>query len=124
MQLEADILEKRAAAYALDAEHRLLNERAIGLPLVVDVAADDHADDVALGDVLDIAVAVNPAVAQHDEAVAKFQDLVEEMRDVDDRLALGLEAADDLEEGVLLLEAERGRRLVEDDDFRADREGA
>src|SRR5262249_62034993 len=64
------------------------------------------------------------SVTQDDEAVRDLLHLLEEVGDVDDRVALSAEPGHQVEEpaGVFLGEAARG--LVEDEDAAAHREGA
>ena len=63
-------------------------------------------------------LADDAAVAQHRDVVAEAHHVAEDVADVDDRDALGLEPADEREEALGLAGGERGRRLVEDDDAR------
>ncbi len=53
------------------------------------------------------------AVAQHRDGVADFKNLAEPMRDVDDRLAFGLQRSQCVENPLDLDVGERGGRLVE-----------
>ena len=57
-----------------------------------------------------------PAVAEDGDAVGNLEDLVEVVRDVDDRDLLLLEPADDAEDELRLLLGQRGGRLVHDQD--------
>jgi hypothetical protein len=57
-----------------------------------------------------------PAVAQHGAAIAKAEDLIEAVRDVDDHLAGGAQLADDPEQNFALLRGQRRGRLVERND--------
>ena len=70
-----------------------------------DVSRDRHGGDVE-------------AVAQHGDVVAQFLDLVEIVRDVDDRHAFVAQAADQPEEDVGLAPDQGRRRLVEDEHLR------
>ena len=64
------------------------------------------------------------AVAQHDEPVRHFLHFFDEVRDVDDGVALRLEAADQFEQAPHVVAAEAARRLVEDQHAAADGERA
>ncbi len=55
------------------------------------------------------------AVLEHRESVADAADLLEPVRDVDDRLARRAQIVDDLEQSVDLVGVEHGRRLVHHD---------
>src|SRR3954464_14036385 len=88
-----------------------------------ELARGDRLDHLALrrrarleaGDVL--------AEAQHGDVVGDLEDVVEVMRDDDDGESLMAEAADEIEHLARLGDAERGRRLVEDDDLRVPHDG-
>ena len=54
-----------------------------------------------------------PAVAQHRDPISDLIDLVEEVGDEDNRDAMGLEIAHDLEQNLDLVGVETGGRLVE-----------
>ena len=63
------------------------------------------------------------AVTEHGRAVADLVHLLEMVRDVEDRHAARLDAAHALEQPLDRVRLERRRRLVEDQEARADREG-
>ena len=63
-------------------------------------------------------------VAEHGRSVADLVDLLEMVRDVEDRDAARLDAADALEQPLDRVRLERRGRLVEDQEARADRERA
>jgi len=63
-------------------------------------------------------------IAEHRRAIADLVDLLEMMRDVEDRDAARLHAAHAFEQPLDRLRLERRRRLVEDEEARADRERA
>ena len=64
------------------------------------------------------------AVAQHRVAIAEAEDLLEPVRDEDDRQALGLQRPDDAREVGDLRFAQRRGRLVHDDEPGPHRERA
>ena len=64
------------------------------------------------------------AVAEHLDPVGDRAHLVEAMSDVDDRDALGLQAADEAEQHLCLVMRQRSRRLVEDEQSRRAGQGA
>ena len=70
----------------------------------------------------DLGAADLPAVAQDGDAIADLGDLLEPVRDVDDRPALGLERADDLEQPAGLAVGQRRGRLVHDHDLGVERQ--
>ena len=74
-------------------------------------------------DVLDQGVRLAAAVSQDGHVVADAQNLLESVRDIDDGDALRLEIADDAEQDFHLRGAERGRRLVHDQDIDLGGEG-
>ena len=89
--------------------------------------ATDRAPDDELDQPLHIELGRRPRahdapVAQHGHAVGHGDDLLEAVRDVDDRDAALLEALDDLKQRVDLAVGERGGRLVHDQDARVLRE--
>ena len=69
-------------------------------------------------DVLDAVAPDRAPVAQDGHAVGERPHLVHAVRDHDHRRALVAHAAHELEEAVDLGRAERGRRLVQDQDLR------
>ena len=82
--------------------------------------APDHLVDKAVvirvGDALSGDV---PAIAQHGDGVAKPEDFLQPVRDVDDRDGALLELPEKLEEMLALGDGERAGRLVHHDDARA-----
>ena len=56
---------------------------------------------------------------QHGDAIGDFEDLVQLVADEDDRLPVGLQTANDLEELTGLLRSEHRGRLVEDEEVGA-----
>ena len=88
-------------------------------------AAADHHPDERLGiDLGNRPGSGNDAVAQHGDAVADLEDLLQPVRDVDEADALPGEPANDLEQLLELRPAEHGRGFVEYDDAGMAREGA
>ena len=83
---------------------------------VVRVAADHVLDDPGGVDVVGLGLGDEAAVAQDDDAVGDLERLFEVVGDVDDRDAVGGEVAHDAEEHLDLGRAERGGRLVHDQD--------
>ena len=59
-------------------------------------------------------------VPHHGHHVAEAEDLVQLVRDVDDRDALGLQVVDDLDELLHLIRREAAARLVHDDELRVE----
>ena len=106
MQFEADIPEDFFPPDVLDLQDGLVFDRPIDLVGDDQLLADDHLDDVILGDVRHLPLAIDPAVAQNDVLVAELEYLIEEVRDVDDCLAFLLHPLDQLEEDAFLLQAQ------------------
>ena len=98
-----------------------LSACSVGEQLVL-AAADHVLDDPAEIDVVGVGLGDQPAVAQHDDPVGDLERLLEVVRDVDDRDAVGGQLAHDPEQHLDLGRAERGRRLVHDQHARVLRE--
>ena len=91
---------------------------------VLDAAADHQGHDLlARGRAVGPAARVAP-VAQHHEPVGDLFHFLDEVRDVDDGVAVRLQPAHQLEQALDVLAAEAAGGLVEDEDARADGEGA
>ena len=83
------------------------------------VAADHHPCEAVLGRAF-ARDGVDPLAApEHRDPVGDLEHLVQLVADEDDRLAVGLQAADDREELARLLRRQHRRRLVEDQDLGA-----
>ena len=82
------------------------------------LVADHHAGQRRRRLLARIAVADHLAVTQHGGRVAHALHLFEAMRDVEDRLALGAQPVERLEQLVGLLRRQHRSRLVEDDQLR------
>ena len=80
------------------------------------LAADHHADQVAARHLVHAPGPDQHAVAQGRHAIGDLRQLFEAVGNVDDADAVRLQVADDPEEPVDLLVAQRGRRLVHDQD--------
>ena len=129
VDFERDILEpsppddRRFEAETVDLDHDIaeLDDR---LGVQVGQGAPDHAVDqrvlvpLGRGPTVDVL-----AVAQDRDLVGDLEDLTQLVGDVDDRVVLGLEPRDDLEEVGDLGLVERGRRFVEDQQLRVQGEG-
>ena len=122
-QLEADVADRAAPVQVADLQDDLrvgvLRELRGGLE---DGPADHHADDRLdrrLGGLDRVDVA---AVAHHGHPVGDLLELLEAVRDVDHARPPLAQVADDPEELVDLGVGQRGRRLVHDQDVRAERE--
>ena len=73
-----------AGAHAVDLEHGLLRRRGRRDIERLQIAADHQADHGVMADLAAIEFADHAAVAQDDDAVGAFLDLVEAMRNEDD----------------------------------------
>ena len=92
------------------------------LVLVVDLIdrpVDHQRDEIGFVGLADPARADQRAVAQDRDAIAEFEHLLEPVADIDDRDAVGLQPADQLEQRRRFLAREIGGRLVEDQELRA-----
>ena len=85
---------------------------------ILDVASHHQTHQLVFVQIVDRQGIDDLAVAHDRHPVGDAEDLVEPVRDVQDRYAVGLEVPDHLEEALDLLLRERGRRLVHDDDLR------
>src|SRR4051812_17844710 len=124
-QLEADVPQRYAVRLGggerevRDGEADLADAAAAGGAAGLAHLAADHELGQAAGALLARVGAADDAAAAHDGgAVAQAPDLVELMADVEDRDALGREAAQGLEQLVGLLRGEDRGRLVHDDEAR------
>ena len=117
VQSGGDLNELGLTALASAGDFDLLRARFAGLfqPVVEHRAADHHRGELFFVHVAGVLHADEPSLAHHAHAVADCHDLVELVRDDDDRHAqLAHHAADDGEQLVRLLRGEDGGRLVED----------
>src|SRR5579871_1711387 len=80
------------------------------------VGADDHLDDLVGRRFLLAADADDLPVAEHQDAVGDREDVTHVVADDDDCRAVRLQLQDEVEDLARLLDAERRRRLVHDDD--------
>ena len=99
----------------LHLQQRLAGAPAIAREQVGDVAADHQLGDGLLAGARGRRIVDQPPVAQHDDAVGELDDLVQPVRDVDDRGAVGAQAPDDREQPARLVVGQRRGRLVEGD---------
>src|SRR5205823_12369036 len=76
--------------------------------------AHDHVDDLRMGRLRLLARADDASPAQNDDAVGDREDVLEVVADDEHGDAARLERVDQLEHLALLLDAERGSRLVHD----------
>ena len=123
LDAEGDIAEARTTE-AVDFEQRRGGRIAGALARedLIDGAADDQAQDLALGDAGSVEGSARLAVAQDGDAVGDALDLGKAMGDVDDRGALVADRADVREEPFALDSSERLGRLVEDQHLGVERE--
>ena len=118
----ADGLEPALVAHlqVLDAEDRVARLRRRPLVDAQQHLAPDHERrEAVLGRALARHGLDRLAAPQNRDPVGDVEHLVELVRDEDDRLALGLERAQDREQLVRLLRRQHGRGLVEDEDVGA-----
>ena len=120
---EVDTLEGTPVAQPLDLQpHRRAHRRRQLEPVQIAllelgvIAADHQLDDLCLVELGRRCRAHMPAVPEDRDVVGDRRDVVEEVRDEDEALALGPQPVDDLEELRHLGRRQRRGRLVEDDD--------
>ena len=82
-----------------------------------DILAQHHAHHIRARHAVERPGLDQPAVAQDRDTVRDGKDLIEEMRDEDDREAVALEAGDHLEQPLDLVAVKAGGRLVKDQDL-------
>ena len=102
----------------LDLKPRLGIDRHRAVDVQRDAVADHHVGERLLVGVLGQYVADVFALAQHGHAVGHVQHLVQLVRDDDQRLAILLHRAHDLEQLIGLLRGQHGGRLVKNQDVR------
>ena len=100
---------------AIHLKQRLAGAPAVAREQVGDVAADHQLGDGLLAGAGGRQIVDQPAVAQHDDAVGKLDDLVQPVRDVDDRGAVGAQPPDHREQAARFVVGQRRGRLVEGD---------
>ena len=105
-------------AEMVDVQHRRAELRRLFSQLKAHLAAHHARGHLLRGGGGDVAHAHKAAAAQNGAAVGDLLDLLELVRDEDDRLALAAHLADDLKQKLDLLRREDGRRLVENEDLR------
>ena len=120
---EADVADLLGGE-RIDDEQRLAGGASRALEEVAEVAADHQAGDPLLARAGGGRDVDQPAVAQHGDAVGELDDLVQAVRDVDDRYAVAAQPADHGEEAARLVVGQRGGRLVEGDQAAAGPHGA
>ena len=120
---EVDVAEDPLAVQPLDLQHHLARIDLILRVEFGDRAPHHQADDVLGSGLFDGQLAGELPVAQHHHPVGDGHDLVDAVRDEDDRHAAFLQAADQVEEPLDLLFRQRSRRLVHDQDVGAERQG-
>ena len=96
------------------------DRRRAGGKELLDAAAEHSSDHPLDREVGDRSGSDELPVAQHRHVVGQRLHVAEDVRDVDDRLAVGGQPADQLEEPRRLPRGERCGRLVEDDDARVE----
>ena len=105
----------------LGAENLLARLVIVGLGEILGVGADHLPHDPLRVDVLHLLLAGDVAVAQHGDVVADADQLLQPVRDVDDRHAARLEVGDHLEQDLDLGRRKRRGRLVHDQDAGVER---
>ena len=118
-QGELDVLQL-PGVHVLDLEDRLARALRPRRELVLDGPTDHHRDHLVASDLAHRPGVDHVPVAHHRHHVAEAEDLVELVRDVDDRDALALQVVDDLDELLHLVGREAAARLVHDDELRVE----
>ena len=118
MQVERHVLQRWRGQVA-DREHHIsVAKRGKRRKALLGLASHHPLDEEILGGLPDRGGLDGPAVAQHRDPVAETEDLVEPMRDVDDRDAVGLEPVDQREQGLEFAPRQGGGGFVEHQDAR------
>ena len=112
---EADIAEGVAPGQALDLQEHVA-ERCLAFGNRRDGPADHVADQVGGRELARRCRDHEAAVAEDRRLVAQLEDLVEAVADEQDRDAAVAQPADDREQALDLVERQRRRRLIEDQD--------
>ena len=89
---------------------------------ILDVASDHHADDLLRRKISRCTGSRDASIPQHDNAIGDFLHFLDEVRDVDDRVTLFPEAADQIEQPSRIVARQRARGLVEHEHTASDRE--
>ena len=118
VHLEAHGDGEVGVAQVLDPEDFLARRGRAGRMALGKLLADHEADDLLQVGIPGRDRRHRDPVAQHGDAIADELHLFQLVGDVDEADAARLDVADGLEERLGLLAAERGRRLVHDEDFR------
>ncbi len=103
----------------LDLEHQLAPGQRALAEVEDHVAAHHHAGELAAPRLSRIGAAYDAALAQHDDAGADAQDLLELVADEDDGVAFACHPIEDPEQVLRLGRREHRRRLVEDQEVGA-----
>ena len=101
----------------LHVEQHVARRARLFLHVEIDAAPDHHGRKLLGGGIFRLDRADALALAQNGAAVGHGHDLLQLVRDEQDRLALGREPAHDLHQLADLLRGEHGGRLVEDEDL-------
>ena len=101
----------------LHVEQHVARRARLFLHVEIDAAPDHHGRELLGGSIFRLDRADALALAQNGAAVGHGHDLLQLVRDEQDRLALGREPAHDLHQLADLLRGEHGGRLVEDEDL-------
>ena len=113
------MLELGVQAHVLQAHDDLARIGDLLVVALVELAADHEVGQVLAGGALGVQRLDGLAVAQDGHLVGDAHDLAHLVRDEDDRLALGGEGVDDVEQALDLDVGEDGGGLVENDEVRA-----
>ena len=124
--LEGDVAAGGAHGQSLDSEDRLGVRRRgrARVGLLGGLVAGHRRDEITVRDAVDRRGDDMARIAVHRDALAQLEDLLQVVADVEERDALGLQCADPVEEPGDRGGVEAGRRLVQDDEPRAERERA
>src|SRR5262249_6103681 len=83
-------------------------------------ASDHHGDDAVVRRAGGGAAAGIPSIAEHGEPIGDLGDLLDEMRDIDDRMPLSAQFLQHREQSSRVLPSEAAGRLVQDEHSAAD----
>ena len=96
--MKADVLKKTCVRQPPDLQNRLSDRNVLLGEHVGDIAADHAGNEAALRNLGNRPLTDGLAVAHDADIVAKLEDLLHAVRDIDDRAVFGGQAVDNLEE--------------------------
>ena len=119
VKLKAEVFGQLLAGDVLRLENHVFQSDFTVMDTAFDLVAQHHFNQLLFVDIPDLSLADNLAVSQHNNIVTQIKDLIQEVRDIEDDVALLPQFADHLEQHGDLMVGERGSRLVKQEDAAA-----